>query len=160
PRLLSVHDVVTAVFHRPRRYTGEVAPGAGLGEKLTPDVFPGEHRRDVALLLLLGPVHDEDRTAVAGADRIDRPLDPRLAKLVVDDELHHRIGIESPRPWPMGDDVAAVGEILAGGVRVLGQPVADGRATGVVLAGLLEAHGRDHTSHISKLATRTCTDLP
>ena len=38
---------------------GEVGAGLGLAEELAPHLLTAEHRRQVALLLLLGAVHDD-----------------------------------------------------------------------------------------------------
>src|SRR5205823_1051497 len=56
PHLLSVHDPLVAVAHRTRREAGHVAAGAGFAEELAPDLFTGEERTQVALLLRVAAV--------------------------------------------------------------------------------------------------------
>ena len=93
------------------RQVGEVGAGLGLGEELAPHLLAAEHRRQVALLLLLGAVHDEHRTAVADADRVHRLGHAGAAQLVVDDQLQLGLGVEAPRPRPVRHDVAGVDQV-------------------------------------------------
>jgi hypothetical protein len=65
----------------------------------------------------------------------------RPSQLLVDDELRQGIGIEAEGRRPVGHDVARLGELAAGGLGVLGQPVPDLAPARVVVAGEAKVHG-------------------
>ena len=71
--------------------------GARLAEQLAPELLAGEHREQVALLLLRRAGEQDGRPGPADADRVDRPPHPGPAQLVVDDQLVDRVGVEAPR---------------------------------------------------------------
>ena len=75
---------------------GEVGARCRLGEELAPHLVGVEHRREVALLLLLGAVGDDRRAEHADADRIEDSGDAR-ARLISWLEITCSSG---PRPWP------------------------------------------------------------
>ena len=112
PDLLAVDDVDVAVAISARAQVREVGTGARLAEQLAPHLFAGEHRPEVALLLLVARERDEDRPAVPDADRV-RGLDrARAPHLVLDDELQGGVGVEPVRLGPVGHDETRVDEIL------------------------------------------------
>ena len=61
-------------------------------------------------------------------------------ELLVDHELGQRVGVEPEGRGPVGHDVARLGELAAGGVRVLGEPLPDPEAAGIVVAREAEVH--------------------
>ena len=71
-------------------HAGEVRARGRLGEELAPDLVGGEHRAEVALLLLLGPVRDQRRAEHAHADDVEDPRHAGAADLLVDDHLLER----------------------------------------------------------------------
>ena len=81
PHLLAVERPLVAVAHRARREAGDVGPGTGLAEHLAPDLFAGEQRPQVALLLRFRSVHDERRRAHAVADRVAAVRQRRARRL-------------------------------------------------------------------------------
>ena len=54
PDLLTVDHELVAVAHRTSAEAGEVAAAARFAEQLAPELLAGQHRRQVALLLLVG----------------------------------------------------------------------------------------------------------
>ena len=116
PDLLAVHDEHVAVAHGAGGQVGQVGAGLGLAEELAPHLLAAEHRRQVALLLLLRPVDDDHRSAVPDADRVERLRDTGALELVVDDELELGLGVEPPRLGPVRGDVARVDELGRGRV--------------------------------------------
>ena len=69
---------------------GEVGAGGRLGEELAPDLLGGQHRPEVALLLLLGAVRDQRRAEHPDADDVEDAGHPGAADLLVDDHLLER----------------------------------------------------------------------
>ena len=69
---------------------GEVGAGGRLGEELAPDLVGGQHRAEVALLLVLGAVRDQRRAEHAHADDVEDPGHAGAADLLVDDDLLER----------------------------------------------------------------------
>jgi hypothetical protein len=87
PDLVAVdHEFVTVTF-RTRRNVRKVRAGPRFAEQLAPDLFAGEHRGDVAILLLLRPVDDEDRAAMTDPYRIDGFGHAGTLQFIFDDEL-------------------------------------------------------------------------
>ena len=72
PDLLPGDDPFVAVLDRLRLQRGEVGARLGLGEALAPDLLGGEDRLQVALLLLVGAVGDDDRAAHRQAEHVGR----------------------------------------------------------------------------------------
>ena len=64
-----------------------------------------------------------------------------LGEPVIDDELVDRVGIEPPRPRPVGCDVAGGCQFLTRRRRVIGEPRPDLGATRIVDGGKEEVHG-------------------
>ena len=75
---------------RARLDAGEVRAGGRLGEELAPDLLAGQHRPEVALLLVLGAVGDQRRAEHADADHVEEPRHAGAADLLVDDDLMQR----------------------------------------------------------------------
>ena len=74
-------------LHGPGLQRRQVRARLGLGEALAPDLLGGEDRRQVALLLLLGPVGDHGRAAHREAEHVGRLRAPRAHDLLVEDRL-------------------------------------------------------------------------
>ncbi len=68
PHLLPVEHEPVLLDAATRPDTGEIGSRLGLGEALAPDLVPGEEWRQVARLLLLGPVGDDRRAGHAEPD--------------------------------------------------------------------------------------------
>ena len=91
PDLLSRHDVLVAVEHRPRPERREVASGVRLRESLAPDLIASQDRRQEALLLLGSPLHRDRRSCVEEADEIHPDVGGvRPLELFYVDELFDR----------------------------------------------------------------------
>ena len=75
---------------RARLEPGEVGARRRLGEELAPDLVGGQHRPEVALLLLLRAVRDQRRAEHADADDVEDPGHAGAADLLVDDDLLER----------------------------------------------------------------------
>ena len=72
PDLLTVdHEHITIAYGSGAE-VGQIGTGVGLGEELAPQFLASQHRHEVPLPLFLAAVHDEDRSAVADADRVHR----------------------------------------------------------------------------------------
>ena len=140
PDLLAVHDPLAAVAHGARAEAGQVAAGVGLAEQLAPDLLAGEQGEEVALLLLLGAGVDDGRAGPADADRVRGARHPGPGELVVDEQLVHRVGVETPRAGPVGRDVAGLGEHPARRLGMVGQPGPDLLAARVVVGREFEVH--------------------
>src|SRR6187200_1533546 len=115
PRLLPVEHPATAlvVALGPRTQRGEVGTSLRFGPGLRPDPFAGRHRREPAVLLLLGAVLEdrggEQEDAVLAHPRRcaravvllleDHPLDERCAAPVVllGPADHRPAGLGEPR---------------------------------------------------------------
>ena len=96
---------------------GEVGARGGLGEQLAPDVLAGQHRPEVALLLVLGAVRDQRRAEHADADHVEQPGHARAPDLLVDDDL-----VQRPEPLPAV--VGRPGDRREPGARELALPLA------------------------------------
>ena len=142
PDLLAVHDVDVTVAHRTRREAREVGTRARLAEQLAPHLLAREHRPEVALLLLVVAERDEDRSAVADADRVDRFRDAGAPHLVFDDQLQRGIGVEPVGPRPVRHDEPRVDELRGVGVGVLGEPAPHFDAARVVFGRQVDVHAR------------------
>src|SRR5207247_9021207 len=68
PDLLTVDDELVAVDLGTRAERGEVGPRVRLAESLAPELVAGEHFRQEALLLLVGPMVDQRRSDQRDAD--------------------------------------------------------------------------------------------
>jgi hypothetical protein len=156
PHLLARHHPLVAVADGAGLQRRKVRARVGLREPLAPDLVGGQDRRQVAVLLLLGPVRDHHRAAHCqpedvghlgslGADDLlveDRLLDERRAASAV------LLGPGEPRPPGLEQlplPLAAEGEGglvaigLAAGM-VLGEPGAQLVAEGLLLGGKTEIH--------------------
>ena len=72
PHLLAAHQPpAVAVGDGLRLQARQVAPRARLAEPLAPDLLAGQERREVAALLLLGPVGEDRRAGHPQADHAD-----------------------------------------------------------------------------------------
>ena len=87
PDLLPGDDPFVAVLDRARLQRGEVGAGLGLGEALAPDLLGGEDRLQVALLLLVGAVGDDDRAAHRQAEDVGRARRLQARGLADEDRL-------------------------------------------------------------------------
>ena len=152
---------------------GEVRAGVRLAETLAPHLLAAHDRRQEPLLLLLGPVLQQRRSEEVAALRADpvRRLGQRM--LDVEDELlPRRTAAAAVRLWPGDVEPPSGGQLLLPGeadvpgpvVRrpadtfglaeladeVIGEPIAQLRAKGVVLRGQLgESHLSGKNSTIS-----------
>ena len=91
PHLLAVErPAAVLVLTRARLDGGQVGPGGGLGEHLTPDLVAVEHRAQVAALLLLGAVRDQARPEHPDPDHVEDPGHLRPRDLLVDRDLLDR----------------------------------------------------------------------
>src|SRR5205085_9654213 len=88
----AVDEVMVATVLGARLERRKVAAGVGLGEALAPDLVGAQKRRQVSVLLLLGPVGDHDRPAHPEADDVDRLGRAGLDELLVEDQLLHQGG--------------------------------------------------------------------
>src|SRR5712692_7697958 len=113
PDFLAVDHVVVALVLGAGLQTRQVAAGVGLAEALAPDLLRREQRRQVALLLVFGPVRDHHRTAHAQPDHVDGLRRLRQDHLVVEDELLHEArSTTAVLLGPRDADVAGVEELL------------------------------------------------
>ena len=97
--------------HRAGLDAGEVGARGGLGEQLAPHLVGGQHRPEVALLLVLRAVGDQRRPEHAHADDVEDAEHARAADLLVDDDLMQRAEAGAAvlgRPRHRGE--AALGE--------------------------------------------------
>ncbi len=108
---------------------GQVGAGGGLAEQLAPDLVGGQHRAEVALLLLLAAVRDQRRPEHPHADDVEDPGHAGAPDLLVDDDL-----LERPEAG-----AAVLGGPGDGGEARLGEPAlpvaAGGHGVVVVRAG-------------------------
>ena len=140
PRLLTVDDVDVAVALGADAQVREVGTRARLTEELTPELLAGEHRPEVAVLLLLARQRDERRAAVADADRVHRLRHAGPLHLALDDELRLGIGVEAPRPRPVRDDEPGVDELARRRLRVLLEPGPHLEPPRIVFGRQIEVH--------------------
>src|SRR4051812_17430495 len=144
---------------RPRLDPGQVGARGGLREQLAPHLLGGQHRPEVAVLLVLVAVRDQRRAEHADADDVEDPRHAGAADLLVD---HHLI--ERPEALPAvvrgpGDGgEAALGELalpLAAGVDVVArrrlvlvlvEPGADRGAVLGKLGGVVQIHRGGHAT--------------
>src|SRR5207247_1742887 len=71
PHFVAVDHPLIALPFREGLRAGEVGPGAGFAEALTPDLICREERRQEPALLLFGPVVKDRRGGHAEADHVD-----------------------------------------------------------------------------------------
>ena len=139
---------------------GEVGARGRLAEQLAPDLVGGQHRAEVALLLVLAAVRDQRRPEHPHADDVEDPGHAGAADLLVDDDLLERAeagaavlgrprhggepGLgEAALPGAAGGDgVLVVGAALGrlGAVRL--QPGADAGAVLGQLRRVVQVQGR------------------
>ena len=113
PDLLAVDDPLVAVAHRPGAEPGQVRPGPRLAEQLAPELLAGEHRRQVALLLLRRAGEQDGRPGPADADRVDSKDQPSQQR------QHQGDLLRSDEPLPKArvpvvnlDDIEGIADIL------------------------------------------------
>ena len=106
---------------------GEVGARGGLGEQLAPHLLGGQHRAEVAVLLVLVAVRDQRRAEHADADDVEDPRHAGAPDLLVDDDLVERAeALPAVVRGPGDGGEAALGELalpLAAGVDVVGGAV-------------------------------------
>ena len=73
PDLLTVHDPLVAVAHRPGGERGEIGAAARFAEELAPLGGAHEQSREVVLLLLFAAEREHDSGALPGTDRVGHP---------------------------------------------------------------------------------------
>ncbi len=140
PDLLPVHHPFITVSLGSRAQAGQVAPGAGFTEQLTPDVLTGQQPGQVARLLLVGAGVHEGRACPADPDRVRRSPDPGPTEFLVDHELVHGVGGETPRPREVRRDVASLGQVATGRSGMVVEPVPNLLTARIVLGRQLEVH--------------------
>ena len=134
PDLRPVDDVLVPVAYRPRAEVGQVRTGFGLGEHLAPKLLPGEDPVEVPSLLLLGASQGDGGRRPADADRVLGAAHPVPSQLLVNEDLVHRTSVDPVRSWPVGHHVAGVVELAGRRFRVIGEPLPDGKASGIVVS--------------------------
>ena len=142
PDLGAVDHVHVAVAYGPGAQRSEVRTSLGLAEQLAPALSVIEHGGQEAGLLLLGAASQDRRPGPAHADGGAGQPQASSSKFVVDDQLGLRIGVPAPWAGPVGGDEATLGQVLTGGLGMVGQPSPDLDPTGVVVRGKGEVHGR------------------
>ena len=138
---------------------GQVAAGVGLGPALAPDLVAGRHRREVARLLLLGPVLEHGRGEQEDAVLAhplrrpgpvvllleDEPLeDADVAPAVLGGPADHRPAVLEHGALPGAVGLEALGRIEGGegvGGDVRGQPGPRLGPEGLVLGAEGQVHG-------------------
>jgi hypothetical protein len=133
PHLLPVDHVLVAVPASDGPQRRQVAPRLGLTEELAPDLLAGQQGREEPSPLLVGAAGEDRGAGPPGADLVLGAGDAGGGQLVVDGELHDRVGVEAPRPRPVGAHQPGIGELAPGGRRVRRQHGSDGEAAGVVV---------------------------
>src|SRR5439155_13710714 len=128
PHLLAVEQEPAVVLAGTRLDPGEVRPGGGLGEELTPDLVAVEHRPEVAALLLVGAVGDDRRPEHPDADHVEDPRHAGAADLLVDRHL-------LDRPQALAAELLRPGDAGQAGLCELALPLAPRLDVGVLVAG-------------------------
>ncbi len=142
PDLLAVDHPLVAVELRPRRQRGEVGAGAGLAEELAPDLLAREQCQKVAGLLLGRARVEQGRSGPADPDRVVGAGDLGADQLLVDDELHTRVGTQTPRLWPVRCDQPPFRQLAPGRVRMVLEPSPYGTS------GLVETQRTVHAASV------------
>ena len=128
PHLLTVHHPLVTVAHGPGGEPGEVAAGARLAEELAPHLVAAQHRREVALALLVRAVGDDGRPRHGDADGEGVHAQPEPRRLLGEDRLLARGAAAAAGVLRPGDPrPPVVGEVRLPRLRP-GDPVASSRA--------------------------------
>ena len=107
PHLLTVHDPLVAVAHGPGREPGEVGAGARLAEELAPHLVAAQHRRQVALRLLVGAVGDDRRPGHARCRRRRRCTNSPSARRLLGEDRRPRSRVPPRPPYSFGQVMPA-----------------------------------------------------
>ncbi len=86
---------------------GEVRPGAGLGEELTPGQLAEQRRPHEAVPLRVAAVLQDRRYRPPGDHQV-RPRDAGAGQLLVDHQLRHRVGPQAVRRGPVRCEVSGL----------------------------------------------------
>src|SRR5882757_1007653 len=112
PYFLSVDNEVVTVENSARLQAREIGTRGGLGITLTPDLFAGEHRREMTFFLLFAAEMHDGR-----ADTIDRKLISAVQRqseaqhfILIDRLIDHVGAATAPFLWPVQRDVAGLVE--------------------------------------------------
>ena len=146
PDLRAVDHVLVAIALGAGGEAGQVGPGVGFAEQLTPELVAAQDGRQETLLLLSVPANKIVGAAHPIPIGLFGSTTPAALQLVFDDQLVHRVGVESPRRWPVRHHVAGLGELTSGRVAVGGQPLAYREPARIVVGRQVEIH---HISSIS-----------
>src|SRR5260370_10062274 len=113
PNLPSIEAVVIALVLGAGLQARQIAAGVRFAEALAPDLLCGEQGRQAALLLVFGPVGDNERPAHAQPDHVDGFGRLGDDHLVVEDELLHEALAAAAELLGPGDaDIARVVQLL------------------------------------------------
>ena len=105
PDLLPGDDPFVAVLDRAGLQRGEVGARLRLGEALAPDLLGGEDRLQVALLLLVGAVGDDDRAAHRQAEHVGRAR--RFRRAASPTKIACSIIVAPRPPYSFGQEMPA-----------------------------------------------------
>src|SRR4051794_17522377 len=136
PDLLAGDLPVAVGLDRAGLERGEVGSGLRLREALAPDLLTGEDRLEVALLLVLVAVSDDDGPAHHQAEDVRGKRHALARELLVEDRLLNQGGaLAAVLLWPGETGPAGVVHLLLPGAAELelGLVVAFGRGAGMVL---------------------------
>ena len=107
---------------------------------MAPLLLAGENRPQVTFLLCGVAEVEKGRRRPTKGDGIVRAAHSRRGQLLVDDQFLEDIGVLPVRRRETGLHVTGPGQLLRAGIRMVGQPVSDPEAPGIIGRGQGEVH--------------------